>query len=241
MSREATERVEAVLLDAFGTLVTIEPPGPHLRTELAARGVEVTEESATAAFRAEIGYYLAHHLDGRDAASLDDLRDRCAQVIVDALDAPAVELPTAKDAMLAALRFSAFADAAPALRALRRRGLRLVVASNWDASLAEVLERAGLGPLVDAVVSSAEVGAPKPAPELFAAALERAGVPASRALHVGDSIAGDVEGARAAGLRTVLMVRDDPLGAAVRALQGAPEGAPAVPTIGDLRELRSLV
>ena len=241
MSREATEPIEAVLLDAFGTLVTIEPPGPHLRAELAARGVEITEESATAAFRAEIGYYLAHHLEGRDASSLDDLRDRCAQVILDNLDAPALEHRTAKDAMLAALRFSAFADAAPALRALRERGLRLVVASNWDVSLPRVLERAGLGPLVDAVVSSAEVGAPKPAPELFAAALERAGVPARRALHVGDSISGDVEGARAAGLRPVLIVRDDPLGAAVRALQGPPLGAPGVPAVGDLRELRSLV
>ena len=240
MSREATERIEAVLLDAFGTLVTIEPPGPHLRSELAARGVSVGEAAAASAFRAEIGYYLAHHLEGCDAPSLERLRDRCAEVIVAALDAP-VELPIARAAMLASIRFSAFGDAAPALRDLRRRGLRLVVASNWDVSLAEVLERAGLGELVDGVVASAEVGAPKPARELFDAALERAGVGASRALHVGDSIAGDVEGARAAGLRAVLIERPDPLGASVRALAEPPSAPADVATIGDLRELRSLV
>lgn len=233
--------MEAVLLDAFGTLVTMEPPGAHLRTELGARGVEVSEDVATAAFRAEIGYYLAHHLEGRDTASLDDLRDRCARVILDALDAPGLDLAIAREAMLAALRFSAFPDAAPALRALRERGVRLVVASNWDASLPEVLGRAGLSALVDGVVSSAEVGAAKPAPALFEAALARAGVPAGRALHVGDSIGGDVEGALAAGLRAVLVVRDDPLGAAVRAMQGPARAASFVAAIGDLGQLRSLV
>ena len=221
--------------------MTIEPPGPHLRAELAARGVEVSEQEAASAFQAEIRYYLAHHLEGHDAASLDCLRDRCAEVIVDALDIPAIDLPSARKAMLAAIRFSAFADAAPTLRDLRERGLRLVVASNWDVSLAEVLDHAGLAALLDGVVSSAEVGAPKPARELFEAALERAGVAASRALHVGDSLAGDVEGARAAGLRAVLIQRADPLGAAVRALQEPPPALPGVPTIADLRELRSLV
>lgn len=221
--------------------MTIEPPGPHLRAELVARGVEVSEDAAASAFRAEIGYYLAHHLEGHDAASLDRLRDRCAGVIVDALDAPALDLPSAREAMLAAIRFSAFRDAAPTLRDLRRRGLRLVVASNWDVSLADVLDRAGLATLVDGVVSSAEVGAPKPSPQLFEAALERAGVAARRALHVGDSVAGDVDGARAAGLRAVLIQRADPLGASVRALEESPSAPSDVPTIADLHELRSLV
>lgn len=219
----------------------MEPPGPLLRTELAARGVEVSDDVAAAAFGAEIRYYLAHHLEGRDAASLDDLRDRCARVILDRLDAPGLDLAAAREAMLAALRFSAFPEVAPALRTLRARGVRLVVASNWDSSLPEVLERAGLSALVDAVVSSAGVGVTKPAPELFEAALARVGVPAGRALHVGDSIRGDVEGALAAGLRAVLVVRDDPVGAAVRGIQGSARGTTAVASIGDLGQLPPLI
>jgi len=109
--------------------------------------------------------------------------------------------------MLDSIRFSAYPDAAPALRELRARGLRLVVASNWDCSLGEVLERAGLAPLVDGVVSSAMVGAAKPEPALFEAALDLGGCPAERALHVGDSVSKDVEGAARAGIAAVLLDR----------------------------------
>src|SRR5918999_2816302 len=105
--------------------------------------------------------------------------------------------------MLASLRFTAHADAAPALRELRAGGLRLAVASNWDASLPEVLERAGLRELVDAVVASAAVGAAKPDPALFHAALDAVGATPAEALHVGDSLERDVGGARSAGLRAV--------------------------------------
>ena len=110
--------------------------------------------------------------------------------------------------MLDSIRFSAYPDAAPVLRDLRSRGLRLVVASNWDCSLPEVLERAGLGELVDGIVSSAMVGAAKPAPALFEAALAVAGCSAANALHVGDSPSKDVEGASQAGIAAVLLDRN---------------------------------
>ena len=54
----------AVLLDALGTLVELQPPAPRLRALLAAEGFSISEERAAAAFRAEIGYYLEHHLEG---------------------------------------------------------------------------------------------------------------------------------------------------------------------------------
>ena len=120
--------------------------------------------------------------------------------------------------MLAALTFTAFPDAAPALRAVRSAGLGVVVVSNWDRSLAGALAQAGLGELVDGVVSSAEVGRAKPAPEPFVAGLELAGVPAAEALFVGDSADTDVEGATAAGIRAVLVAREGPAPAGVEAI-----------------------
>jgi HAD superfamily hydrolase (TIGR01509 family) len=193
--------LRAVLLDSFGTLVEMEPPGPHLRDELAARGVEVSPEAADAAFRAEIAYYLEHHVEGRDRASLDELRDRCATVIGNALGLSAADV---REAMLASIRFSAAPNAARVLRELRARGLRLVVASNWDCSLGEVLQQTGLRDLVDAVVTSAEVGAAKPDPRLFEAALAAAGAVADEAIYVGDSPGTD----RADSLRTLILGDD---------------------------------
>jgi putative hydrolase of the HAD superfamily len=200
----ALGRVEAVLLDSFGTLVSMEPPGPRL-----AAALEIPVAAAEAGFRAEIAYYVEHHVEGRDAESLSALRDRCAAVLRDALGEAGARfgVDEVRAAMLGAIRFRAFPDAAPALRELRARGLRLVVASNWDASLPEVLRQAGLASLVDGIVASATVGADKPAPDVFLAALELAGCGPERAVHVGDSPANDVDGAAAAGIRTVLLDR----------------------------------
>ena len=111
-------------------------------------------------------------------------------------------------ALLAALRFTAFDDARPAIEAARQRGMRVVVASNWDISLHEVLERIELAPLLDGVVTSAEVGARKPDPAVFMRALALAGAATSDAVHVGDSVEEDVWGARAAGIRAILLSRD---------------------------------
>jgi putative hydrolase of the HAD superfamily len=203
----------AVLLDALGTLVELEPPAPRLCDELAARfGVNVTLAEAAHAIGAEIAYYSVHLNEGRDAAALAGLRLRCAGVLRDSLPADArTRLPGA-DAMveplLASLHFRAFADALVALPGLREDGCRLVVVSNWDLSLHEVLERVGLASLLDGILTSAEVGARKPDVAIFERALRMAGVPAVEALHVGDSVAEDVAGARAAGIEPVLVRRD---------------------------------
>jgi putative hydrolase of the HAD superfamily len=223
--------IRAVTIDALGTLVHMQPPGPRLRVQLRQRaGVDVSEEQATAGFAAEIHYYLDHHLEGSDPASLDALRDRCAGVLRTALGIEDVDLSLVREALLASLHFEAFEDAAGALERLRSGGLRVVAASNWDASLPEVLDRTGLAPLLDGVVSSAAAGAAKPAPALFEAALELAGTEPGEALHVGDRLDKDVEGALTLGMRAALIVRD-----------GDPPPDPGVPVIRTLGELPSLV
>jgi putative hydrolase of the HAD superfamily len=216
------ERTRAVLLDALGTLVHFEPPAPLLRAALRDRlGIEVSLEAAEAAIRDEISYYRAHLHEGRDAASLADLRRRSAEAMRPALGVDA----DLTDALLASLRFHAYPDAAPALEALRSRGIALVVVSNWDHSLHERLAETGLAPLVDGAVASAELGRAKPERAIFERALELAGAAPGEALHAGDSPREDVEGALAAGLRAVLVARD-----------GRPAEA-RVPVITSLAEL----
>jgi putative hydrolase of the HAD superfamily len=203
----------AILLDALGTLVALEPPAPLLRGELADRfGIDISETQAKTAFAAEISYYRSHFDEGRDRGSAARLRGECAKVLRAALPPSraldAIEPGEFLQTLVASLRFTAYPDVAPALAALRARGRRLIVVSNWDASLHDVLEQLDLTPLLHGVLSSAEVGARKPAPAIFSQALELAGVPAARATHVGDSLADDVAGARAAGIEAILINRD---------------------------------
>ena len=224
--------VKAVLLDVLGTLLELESPGPALREEVERRtGVDVGEERASAAFAAEITYYLAHHIEGRDMDAVDRLRDRCAEEICRTLALDGLDHATAREAMLAALRFRPFADALPLLRTLREREVSVVAASNWDASLPDALERTGLAPYLDGAVSSAVVGAPKPDPAVFHAALELAGCEASEAFHVGDSPGGDVAGATAVGIRVALLDRHGVL----------PEPPAGVATVSSLDEVPSVI
>jgi putative hydrolase of the HAD superfamily len=183
----------------MGTLLWLEPPAERLAASLG-----VARATAETAFRAEVAYYLGHQLEGSDAERLEDLRRRSADVLA---DAAGVERGPALAALMASLRFHAFDDAAPALAQLRNRGLRVVVVSNWDCSLGQVLAREGLSGHVDAVVTSAEVGAAKPDPRIFETALSVAGCDASECVHVGDSPDADVAGARAAGIRALLLDR----------------------------------
>lgn len=191
--------VRAVFLDALGTLVELEPPWVPLRERVPA---EVSDERLESALRAEMAYYRDHAQEGRDEASLVDLRERCAALVSDELG---VEITA--DELLEAIRFEVYPDVRPALRELRGRGERLVAVSNWDCSLPEVLERVGIGELLDGVVSSAGAGARKPDPAIFQRALELAGVGPDEALHVGDTPEEDLEGARAAGIRALLLDR----------------------------------
>ena len=198
----------AILLDALGTLVALEPPAPRLRAELAGRfGLEVSERQAERAIAAEIAYYRGHLDEGRDHASLEALRRRCATVLRSELPGADLELDPLVDALLASLRFTAFPDVRPALVAARSRGQRLVVVSNWDVSLRSVLRALELEPLLDGILTSAEAGARKPALEIFEHALDLAGAGAEEAVHVGDTLDEDVAGARDAGIEPVLIRR----------------------------------
>jgi putative hydrolase of the HAD superfamily len=191
--------VRAVFLDALGTLVELEPPWIALRERVPA---EVSDERLEKALRAEMGFYREHAQEGRDEASLADLRRRCAAIVSERLG-----LEITAEELVDAIRFDAYPDAAPALRALREDGQRLVAVSNWDCSLPDVLDRVGLGELLDGVVSSAVAGARKPDPAIFEDALELAGCRPEEVLHVGDTADEDVAGARAAGIRPLLIDR----------------------------------
>jgi putative hydrolase of the HAD superfamily len=80
-------------------------------------------------------------------------------------------------------------------------GLRLGIISNWDERLPRLLDELDLGGKLDAVTYSARVGVEKPHPEIFLACLGELEVPPGAALHIGDSVLHDVEGAEAVGMQ----------------------------------------
>ena len=102
-------------------------------------------------------------------------------------------------------RWVLYGDTLPAMKALKQRGLVLGLISNIVIGSAGV----GLEAYLDLVVTSKEVGANKPEPPIFLAALERAGVGAPEAVYVGDQYQTDVLGAKGVGIKPVLIDRFD--------------------------------
>jgi HAD superfamily hydrolase (TIGR01509 family) len=189
--------LDAVTIDAYGTLVELADPVPLLRAGLAELGVERDQQAVARAFAQEVAYYRERSHEGRDDETLLALRRECVAVILRELDSDLA--PEAfVDGFVSAMRFSFLPGAREAVERLQRLGLAVAVVSNWDVGLREQLRGLGLDGLT--VVTSAEAGAPKPDPAVFLRALSELGVRPDRALHVGDSEADD-EGARAAGMR----------------------------------------
>jgi putative hydrolase of the HAD superfamily len=190
--------LDAVTVDGYGTLVQLRDPVPLFLEQLDGRGVESTPDTVAAGFAAEVAYYRPNALLGRDPESLAALRLECTRIFLESVGAD-LEPASFVDAFMASIVMEPIEGAFETVRSLRSRGLEVAVVSNWDIGLAEQLERLGAGSLFATIVTTAEAGAPKPEPAVFRLALERLGVDAARALHVGDE-KGDEEGALAAGV-----------------------------------------
>jgi putative hydrolase of the HAD superfamily len=103
--------------------------------------------------------------------------------------------------------FDLYEDALPVLEELRGRGLKLGLVSNGVRDLEDFVRHHRLD--VDAAVGSRAHGRVKPSPTIFRAALAQLGVDPSDAVMVGDTPSDDIEGARAIGMRALLVDRED--------------------------------
>jgi HAD superfamily hydrolase (TIGR01509 family) len=145
---------------------------------------------------------------------------------------PAVERAAREiyDEWAACDHFTMYDDVADVLRALHASGLKIGLISNSHRCLSSFEAHFDLRGLFSVAVSSVEHGYLKPHRSIFEAALRGAGVLASEAVMVGDSLTHDVDGARRLGMRGVLVARS-----------GSVEAPPGVPVIHSLRELPALL
>lgn len=229
-------RVKLVLLDVAGTLVRVKGSvGEQYATVAARHGVRADAAALDRAFRAAFGAAPAPAFPGVSPASREVQERRLWHGIVrEVFERTGLleGIGAGFDAVFAELyaQFSTpaawevYPDAKPALAALKGAGYRLGVLTNFDSRVVPLLEQVDLLAWFDSITLSTVVGAAKPERAIFSAALEIHGVEASEAAHVGDSPDEDVEGARRAGLLSILIDR--------RRRQ-----APGVVTIASLTEL----
>jgi putative hydrolase of the HAD superfamily len=205
----ANARVDAVLLDAGGVLLDLDYA--FLRRLLEARHVH-----APVAMLSEAESVARTTIDKRvrDGGRTGEAWRDYFRVLLTRAGTPPDWTDEIIDTLWDANRrvglWTVAIDGAVAtVRALKDAGYRLAVVSNAEGRVALDLDQAGFADLFDAVVDSHLVGVEKPDPAIFAIALERLGVGPESAVFVGDVPAVDVAGARAAGVRPILLDRHD--------------------------------
>jgi len=100
-------------------------------------------------------------------------------------------------------------DAIPALEGLRDQGYRLGVISNAsdDDDVQTLVDKAGIRPYFEIILSSAAVGLRKPHPRIFKTAMQTMGVTPAETIMVGDTLGADILGAHNLGMRGIWITR----------------------------------
>ena len=200
--------IQAVFFDVDFTLIY---PGPMFqgvgyRESCERHGIAVDEARYDAAVRAALV-----SLDHEQVVYDDEIFIRYTRRIIEGMGGSGDRVDACAREMYlewaSCHHFHLYDEAEAVLRELAARQLKIGLISNSHRSMDEFVEHFRLQGLVAAAVSSADHGFLKPHPSIFEAALSQAGVEARASLMVGDSLAHDVEGARAVGMRGVLLHR----------------------------------
>jgi HAD superfamily hydrolase (TIGR01509 family) len=212
--------ITAVLFDFHGTLAQVEEPAEWVVKAAAACGVDLAPADAGGLAKALVAA-------GRAGGPFPDAvpshladswsrRDLAAEAHRSAYTGLAATVPCDIDGFPTALYerlllpdgWRLYADTLPVLRALRAAGVAVAMVSNIGFDLCPLSAALGLAGLVDAYALSYEVGACKPAPQIFRAALDDLGVAPRDAVMVGDTPAD--AGAAALGCRCLILPASPP-------------------------------
>jgi REG-2-like HAD superfamily hydrolase len=227
----------AIFYDAGRTLVTPRPEANDIWRFLSHQlGIDLERRQLP-----DVGhfYYARLGKDGLGAYDSDErARSFWAEYYVRALQDAGVDLP--REELLSAghalydwyqrpEQWQPYPEVPETLRLAHARGLTQGVVSDWGTDLVPLLHAHELTVYLDFVVASAAVGTAKPHPDIFLHALARADLEAHEVIYVGDSYISDVLGARAVGIRAVLIDREGK--------------APAVdcPTVSSLLQVLDLI
>ncbi len=207
--------IKAILFDFYETIVTFDPPREELQAEACREfGVEVDPQAIPRA------YWVADDFLSRENAHLyvqqrspEELKEFWASYEAVLLKEAGVEV-SRELALRIVTRLRQldrglvlFNDVLPVMKSLKARSTIFGLISNLNRPLGECCSELGLAPYIDFAITSSEVGSEKPHPPIFLAALERAGVSPSEAIHVGDQYNSDVVGAKGAGINPLLLDR----------------------------------
>jgi len=213
--------IKAVFFDWFNTLARYDPPREQLQSQaLQEFGIHVPPQKIIPGLLlADRGYFEENAVSPVRQRSPEEQAKVYTRYQSTILTEAGVNLPREQEVLLKIMQrvqqlsrgmsFTLFDDVLPTVKTLKEQNLTLGLLSNIDRDMKPICRELGLEPYINFIVTSGEVGVDKPKPPIFLAALERAGVNASEAVHVGDQYKLDIIGAMGVGITPILIDRYD--------------------------------
>ncbi len=210
---------KAVFFDWFNTLACYDPPREELHSQVLHEfGIEISSSRLMPGLLTADKYFFAEvsrtPLVKRSKEDQAAVYLRYADIMLNSVGLKVdkelfPQLIKRWPQIFSQTRFALFDDVLKTLKKLKESQLILGLITNATKEAISVLRELGLEPYLNFTVTSEEAGTDKPDPAIFRLALERAGVNASEAVHVGDQYDIDIVGARRAGITPVLIDRYD--------------------------------
>lgn len=211
--------IKAIFFDWFNTLARYEPPREELHSQALRKfGIEVSPEKILPGVLTADTYFFDENanspVEKRDRKERAEVYTRYQKIILSEAGVKADQKLLAKvmnkvEQLFKGITFTLFDDVLSTLETLKEQRFTLGLLTNLAQDMSPLCHKLGLESYLDFVVTSQQVGADKPEPPIFLAALDRAKVEASQAVHVGDQYKLDVVGARRVGINPILIDRYD--------------------------------
>jgi len=211
--------IKAIFFDWFNTLARYEPPREELHSQALRKfGIEVSPEKILPGVLTADTYFFDENanspVEKRDRKERAEVYTRYQKIILSEAGVKADQKLLAKvmnkvEQLFKGITFTLFDDVLSTLETLKEQRFTLGLLTNLAQDMSPLCHKLGLESYLDFVVTSQQVGADKPEPPIFLAALDRAKVEASQAVHVGDQYKLDVVGARGVGINPILIDRYD--------------------------------
>ena len=213
-----TRRFDVILFDLGDTLMYFDDDFPAILSQcnltlaryLGEAGLGLDETAFLAAFEDRINaYYQQRESEFLEYTTAYILRNLLAEWGYQDFPDSLIESALAAMYKVSQAHWVMEVDAIPTLRVLRQHGYRLGAISNVadDNNAQTLLDKSGMRPYFDIVVTSAALGIRKPNPKIFRHALAYWNCPPERAAMVGDTLGADVLGAHNAGLYSIWVTR----------------------------------
>lgn len=208
--------IKAVFFDFFNTLVYFDPPREKHYADTASEfGVKISPEAVAASLPEADAWWRSENSrspikDREQASKFEAYRGYGLRILKDAENtvSPDQALQMLAKAFSVGFNLKNFNDSLPILEVLKGKNIQTGVVSNIGEQIDSYLDKAGFTGYITYKVTSFEAGYDKPQPQIFQLALRKAGVEAAEALFVGDQYDLDVQGARNAGIKPILINRD---------------------------------